>query len=104
MILLEREPSTRQVRVLATFGIGGKLLTAFPGPNIPCLGNKAMHLYNGTDGWTGPLGYLSLSSVSLVDKVQLPGSGILPLPVLYFPINNPSWNTARIKGRSKHPL
>ena len=38
---------------------------------------------NGTDGWTGPLACLSLSSVSWVDKEQLPQSGIRPLPCLF---------------------
>ena len=37
--ILESEPSTRQ----GTLGIRGKPLVAFPGPNIPHPGNKAMH-------------------------------------------------------------
>ena len=41
------------------------------------------NLCNGTDGWTGPLACLSLSSVSWVDKEQLPQSGIRPLPYLF---------------------
>ena len=50
---------------------------------------------NGTDGWTGPLACLSLSSVSCVDKGQLPRSGIWPLPVLFFPND---WKDEELKS------
>ena len=42
------------------------------------------YLCNGTDSWKGPL-VLSMSSISCVDKGQLPWSGIWHLPVLFFP-------------------
>ena len=39
--ILEREPTTRLVRVRGTLGIQGKLFVAFPGPNIPRLGKRS---------------------------------------------------------------
>ena len=41
------------------------------------------YIHNGTDCWTVPLACLSMSSISWVDKGQLPRSGIRPLPFLY---------------------
>ena len=43
-MLLEREPSIRQVRIWGTLGIPGKPFVAFPGPKLNHPGNQAMHL------------------------------------------------------------
>ena len=48
------------------------------------------HICNGSDKRTGPLACLSLSSVWIVDKGQVPRSGIRPI-LLLFPKWNETW-------------
>ena len=41
--LLVRQPSTKQVRAWGELGIQRENLCGFPGPNLPCPGNQALH-------------------------------------------------------------